>query len=181
MPDSERQFHLYSLFDLRHVKDLVFPSAFQGNAVIDRVASLPFKEVLSSSVASLAAFYRRHVKPLRIKEIQQDIAYLARQRCDRAYGDDGCFTRFVRASQHDAANKGGFIVNDMRSVKWSYLRFEGPVMGYESAPHNYGHGHQLDISRHRDGTLIFWYCVPASEIDAFEWEIRKLISSPFLY
>jgi hypothetical protein len=172
---------LYSIFNLRQVKALGLPPNYQGNAVIDRRAELGRALLQSRSVADIADFYRRQVKPMKVHEIAQDIAYLARLHRQGAYSKDGAYNGFLRSYVRDMATKQGLNVNDLRFLPLHKIKFDSEALWYESGQDFPGIQGYLEVSQRYNGNVVFHYHSLAEEAEHFEWELRKLVSAVYLY
>lgn len=179
--DRHETLYLYGVFNLRQCKALGLPANYQGNAVIDRRAQIQREHLHHATIADIANLYRRQVKPLKVGDIAQDIAYLSRLHRAGAYGEDGTYSGIARSFVRDMANKQGLTVNDLRFLPLHRIKFESEALWYESGqdfPDIQGY---VEISQRPSGHVVFHYHSLAAEAERFEWELRKLISAVYLY
>lgn len=132
--DDERA-QLYGVFDLRRA-GLGLPADLQGNALLDRAASLPFGTVRSAPIPVIARAFREQIKPLRAQDVIDDIAFLARLQRQRRYGRDGMLNGFQRNLYNDLARRAGLFVNDIRRIPTDHVRFGERASWFEQ-----GQGH----------------------------------------
>lgn len=177
----QQNLRLYSIFNLRQLKEWPLGRSYLGNAVIDRRAELDRNTLLNRSVAEIAYCFRRQTKPVKVDDVAKDIAYLARLQQQGDYCQDGCYMGFQRAFMKDMDTKQGLNVNDLRFLQLHHIKFEGPALWYESGQDFPGVQGYLEVSQRASGNVVFHYHSLAEEADRFEWELRKLVSSVYVY
>jgi|GEM_PF-2828152 len=180
-PINQGSFRLYSVFNLRQLDELGIGMNYQGNAVIDRCAELNRTQLHSYSIADIALRYRQQIKPLKASEVAQDIAFIARQFKERAYGQNGLYKGFVRRFLIDMMSGQGIAVNDLRLLPLHRIKFESKALWYESGQNLDGVRNYIEVTRRSDGNTVFHCHSLAEEADRFEWELRKLIASSYIY
>lgn len=178
---SHTRLRLYSIFNLRQLKEWPLGRSYLGNAVIDRRAEFDLHALRNRSVAEIAYAFRRQTKPVKVDEVARDIAYLTRLRDGGHYGSDGAYIGFQRAFMSDMAEKRALNVNDLRFLQLHKVKFEGPALWYESGQDFPGIQGYVEVTQRANGDIVFHYHSLAEEADPFEWELRKLVSSVYVY
>lgn len=179
--DDGAELRTYSIFNLRQLKEWPLGRHYLGNAVIDRRAALDRHLLEHRSVAEVAYAFRRQTKPVKVDEVAKDIAYLRRLRDQGEYGPDGAYLGIQRAFMSDMAAKRGISVNDLRFLQLHKVRFESPALWYESGQDFPGIQGYVEVTQRANGDVVFHYHSLAEEADRFEWELRKLVSSVYVY
>jgi hypothetical protein len=178
---ADPELRIYSIFNLRQLKEWPLGRNFLGNAVIDRRAELDRHLLKNRSVAEIAHEFRRQTKPVKVSEVARDIAYLKRLRDQGSYGKDGAYFGIQRAFMSDMTLKRALSVNDLRFLQLHKVRFEGPALWYESGQDFPGIQGYVEVTQRANGDVVFHYHSLAEEADRFEWELRRLVSSVYVY
>lgn len=181
LSNAHADVRLYSIFNLRQLKEWPLGRNYLGNAVIDRRADLDREFLLHHSIAEIAYAFRRQTKPVKVDDVARDIAYLTRLRDQGGCHAEGYFSGFQRAFVPDMAAKRGISVNDLRFLQLHKVKFEGPALWYESGQDFPGIQGYVEVTQRVNGDIVFHYHCLAEEADAFEWELRKLVSSVYIY
>ncbi|HSB96677.1 MAG TPA: acyltransferase, partial [Spongiibacteraceae bacterium] len=167
---------LYNVFNIRQLDELRIPRNYQGNAVLDRAATLSFGEVRNSSIAALALAYRQQIKPLKPQEVMQDIAYLARLQLEKCYGRDGALSGFQRNLYRDLIRQRGLFINDMRFINFDRVRFGDRALWFEQ-----GQGHAqgvVSIFQYEEDILVR-YSGLANETKIFADALQESLTEDF--
>lgn len=168
---AEKFFRLYAELDLRQEKQLDFPKSYPGSAIVERMLELPADEVVHRSVASLALLYRKRLKASLADDLVADIAYL-----NRPDGED---------LQHSApllsppSGNGSLIINDIRHFGSDSPHFSGESIWRESLRHCQRCDY-LEVAK-SSGNIVFKYFSNKDNADAFEWELRTMIATRYVY
>lgn len=178
---AERTLRIYSIFNLRQLREWPLGRHYLGNAVLDRRAELDRHVLENGSVAAIAHAFRRQTKPVSVADVAADIGYLKRLRDERYYARDGSCRGLRRAFIDDMAVKRAISVNDLRFLQLHKVRFEGPALWYESGQDFPGIQGYVEVTQRASGDIVFHYHSQAAEAERFEWELRKLVCSAYVY
>jgi transferase family protein len=164
---------LYTLFDLRGVRELGIPLNYEGNAIVGRGASASRGDIRHLSIDKVATLFRRQIKPLTETEARQDISYLTREYLSGNIDAQGHYRNFVIEAWLDCVKNRGLVVNDIRFLTNANIVFESPVIRYETLT-----GNQMNIVSvysNCDETTTFHYVGETGTLNTFSEALNNLI------
>jgi hypothetical protein len=170
---DEEKSQLYGVFNLRGRPELGIPPHFQGNALLDRAATMAFGPVRNLPTPDIALICRQQIKPLKTREVIEDIAYLARLQRELNYGKDGTLNGFQRNLYVDLFNKTGLFINDMRLIRTDQVRFGDRACWFEQGQ---GHAQGFVALSQQQNNIIVRYDGTGSEIARFVTALKDILA-----
>lgn len=165
---------MFTIFDIRRVRELGIPQNYDGNALLERSAKASFSDIRNMDLQDVAATYHEQVKPLLPLHIRQDIAFLKREyEHGNVHPQWGKFTNFARACVVDCLDGTGVYVNDMRHLEANRTAFEDETVWYETVV-NLGFNTIFVYQKDSD-KVHFRYTGSNATLEAFADHLQEII------
>lgn len=165
---------LYTVFDLRRVKELHIPAAYEGNALIERSAKMKFGDLRYRELDEIALNYCHQTKPLTPLEIGQDIAFLKREyQNGNVHQKLGKYTNFARSCIIDCLDGTGVYINDMRRLDAGKTTFSDQTFWYETVI-NVGFN-TIFVYQPNDDHVSFRYTGSSSTLSGFADHLKDIV------
>jgi hypothetical protein len=171
--EPEQNHRLYTLFDLRGLEALGIPKDYQGSAILGRFAAANYGDIRELDLTTLAALFRRQVKPFTEEEARHDISYLTKQYMNGELNEQGNYANFIIAAWRDCRDKRGLVVNDLRFLAKTDIIFEDRSARMETLVSD--EVNMVSIYQNDDGTITFHYVGERPTLQKFANQLKLLL------